>query len=61
MKVKIIEGCIACGTCYGICPEVFEENSDGFARVKNSRVSPEHELGVSDAAESCPVSVIVTE
>ncbi len=61
MKVRIIDGCIACGTCIGICPEMFEEDENGFARVKKSEVPPEHALAVSEAAETCPVSVIILE
>ena len=29
MKISIDrEGCISCGNCWTICPEVFEENPD---------------------------------
>ena len=34
MKAKIDrDGCIGCGMCTEICPEVFEMADDGLARV----------------------------
>ena len=54
--VKIIPGCISCGTCEATCPEVFEVN--GVAEVKpNADLEKNAEL-VQEAAYMCPVSVI---
>ncbi|MBQ2695978.1 MAG: ferredoxin [Clostridia bacterium] len=59
MNVTIIEGCIACGLCYGTCPDVFRQQEDGTAEVFTQ--PDEHlEAAVKEAAEGCPVSVIVT-
>ncbi|MBR5236663.1 MAG: ferredoxin [Clostridia bacterium] len=60
MKVTIIEGCIGCGLCVGACPDVFCMQDDGTARVCNAPTK-EQESVVKEAAEGCPVSVILTE
>jgi ferredoxin len=55
MRVHIVAGCIACGACESICPEVFtvhdtaEVNPDAVAGLEND---------VREAADVCPVSVI---
>lgn len=59
MKVKIIDGCISCGSCVDICPEVFGYNDEDIAEVIGSPDGQE-EL-TQEAADSCPVSVILTE
>lgn len=61
MKAKIDrDGCISCGLCTEICPEVFEFAGDGLASVINNptrdNIDKAHE-----AAESCPVQVIEIE
>ena len=58
-KVEIIEGCIACGLCTEICPEVFE--MDDLATVIQGVNYSDHEKQVIEAAESCPVEVIKYE
>jgi len=54
------DGCISCGLCVEICPEVFEFADDGLAKVAEhptrSNIHQAHE-----AAESCPVQVISVE
>lgn len=50
------EDCIACGTCEGICPEVFQVTDR--SRVKEGVDFNDYEEGIKEAAESCPVSVI---
>jgi ferredoxin len=55
------EGCIACGLCPTICPEVFRMADDGFAEVYNEDVPVEVEEQAVEAQESCPVSVILIE
>lgn len=58
MKASINrEGCIACGQCVEICPEVFAQDEDGIAYVHQD-VPAEAEEGAVTAQESCPVSVI---
>ena len=46
--------CIGCGTCEGICGEVFELGDDGKAEVKSQKEIP----CVKEAIESCPVNAI---
>lgn len=57
MELKIIEGCIGCGLCQSICPEVFELGEDGFAEII-AQPDDKNEAQAREAAESCPVSVI---
>lgn len=52
------EGCIACGLCMDICPEVFRMADDGFAEAYVDEVPEEVEDQAQEAEEGCPVSVI---
>ena len=48
------DGCIGCGMCAEICPDVFEIADDGLASV----IKEPTDLNISkahEAAESCPV------
>ena len=58
-KVWIEEGCTACGLCESICPEVFVVEDE--AKVIDGVDFSQHEDGIIDAAESCPVEVIKYE
>jgi ferredoxin len=58
MKVKIVEGCIACGACESICEEVFSVEDTVIVNEANIAGN---EDAVKEAAESCPVDVIVIE
>lgn len=60
MKAKVIEGCISCGLCVSVCPEVFKFNDENISEVFK-QPEPEQEESVREAADGCPVSVIVTE
>jgi len=61
MKVTIDrDGCISCGLCTNICPEVFYMADDGIAAVSKDIVPDDLKESVAEAAESCPVSVIHT-
>ncbi len=51
-------GCISCGICADVCPEVFQMEDDGLAGVYQPDVPPEAEAGAVEAQESCPTSVI---
>ncbi len=55
------EGCIACGLCTELCPEVFRMADDGLAEVYVDEVPEEAEDTAQEAQESCPVSVIKVE
>lgn len=58
MKVKIEDGCIACGACESICDAVFKVED---AAVVNEAAVAANEAGVKEAADSCPVGAIVIE
>jgi len=58
MKVKIEDGCIACGACESICEAVF--SIEDVAVVNESAVEANIDC-VKEAADACPVSVIVVE
>ncbi len=60
MNITIIEGCIGCGLCTSICPNVFQMTDEGIAEVYATPDSAD-EITAKEAAESCPVSVIITE
>jgi ferredoxin len=54
-------GCIGCGLCPSICPEVFQMADDGLAEVIVDTVPADAEGTAEEAQENCPVSVIIIE
>ena len=58
MKVRIEDGCIACGACESICEAVFSVED---TVVVNEANIAGNEDAVKEAAEACPVSVIIIE
>ena len=57
MNVEIDrDGCIGCGVCADICPDVFHIADDGLSEVIAKPDGAEN--AVKEAAESCPVEVI---
>ena len=58
-KVWIEEGCIACGLCEEICPEVFKVEDE--ATVIDGADYNASEEKIKEAAEDCPVEVIKYE
>ena len=58
MKVKINDGCIACGACESICDAVF--SVDEHAEVNEAAVADNIDC-VKEAADACPVGVIEVE
>ncbi len=58
MNVKIEDGCIACGACESICDAVF--TVEDVATVNQAAVADNIDC-VKEAADACPVSVIVIE
>lgn len=54
-------GCIACGMCWDICPDVFREAEDGLAEVHVDIIPEPYEESAKAASDSCPVSVITVE
>lgn len=62
MKANINrDGCIGCGLCASICPEVFRMADDGLAEVYTEPVPGDVEPQAKEAEEGCPVSVIHVE
>ncbi len=60
MKVDIDrDGCIGCGVCAQVCPDVFRIAEDGLSEIVSSPDGCEEQ--VKEAASSCPVEVIHTE
>lgn len=63
-KFAKINGCIGCGACTAICPEVFEINGDGIAENifgEDAEIAEDLETSVEEAASACPVSAITVE
>jgi ferredoxin len=58
-KVTIEDGCIACGVCETICPEVFKV--DDVAIVLKDADLSANEAKIMEAAGACPVTVIKVE
>lgn len=57
-----VEGCIGCGACTAVCPDVFDLGDDGLAySVVGEDVPAELEEDVKAAAGSCPVEAIKVE
>ena len=55
-KVWIDPGCITCGRCEFIAPEVFEVLD--VAHVKDGADVSKHAQAIKQAAQTCPVQVI---
>jgi ferredoxin len=53
--------CIASGSCVLICPEVFEQDSEGVAVVLDEQPAEHLRSAVEEAAESCPSMCIDVE
>ena len=60
MNARIEDSCTACGLCVDTCPEVFQMGDD-IAEVIVEEVPAELEDTVQQAADECPVEVIVVE
>ena len=50
-------GCIGCGLCTDICPDVFRMADDGLAEVY-AKVDASVKDTAEEARDNCPVSVI---
>ena len=56
MKSKYeIRGCIGCGVCSGIKPQIFEVDEDGMAEINYQNANDDD---VKEASEKCPVQAI---
>jgi len=56
-KVRIEPGCITCGLCEFIAPDVFEVTD--VSRVKANADIEQHKIEIEQAVRGCPVAVIV--
>ncbi len=61
MKCVVNSGCIGCGICEGICPEVFSMTDEGIAKAIETEVPVDSEDAAAEAKESCPVGAIEAE
>ncbi|MFW5903961.1 MAG: ferredoxin [Candidatus Saliniplasma sp.] len=60
------EACIACGQCYAVCPDVFQDDGSGTAELVNEFQGSEVFKGEvpddidcsRDAEDACPVDAI---
>lgn len=59
LNVWIDEGCISCGVCQDLCPEVFEVGE--IAEVLPDVDYEKYAGQIQDAADNCPVDVIKVE
>ena len=50
------DGCIGCGLCAEICPEVFRIAEDGLSTVIPDGSASDDKI--AEAANACPVNVI---
>lgn len=58
MKYVVNDGCIGCGLCVGICPEVFSMTDEGVAKAIEEEVPVESKSAAAEAKDGCPVGVI---
>ncbi|NBV40883.1 ferredoxin [bacterium] len=58
-KVFIKPGCITCGLCEFLAPQVFEVTD--VSRVRSDAVIQGNEIQIQESALECPVQVIVYE
>ena len=57
----VIDGCISCGLCTEEFPDLFTIDDGGVARAVTTLVPPEREEEACQAAQDCPVAVIITK
>lgn len=62
MKASVDQsGCISCGVCESLCPEVFRMDDSGLAEAYVDPVPESAEEAAKEARDSCPTSVISIE
>lgn len=57
VRPTIVPGCIACGSCQYIAPEVFQVTDK--SRVQTSADFEKNAELIQRAADACPVNVII--
>ncbi len=58
-KLWIDEGCISCNACEDLAPDIFEVDDD--CEVKMGVDFTDNDSLIREAAEACPVEVILFE
>lgn len=58
MKYRVNEGCIGCGLCANICPEVFSLTDEGVAKAIDAEVPADALDSAAKAMEGCPAGTI---
>ncbi len=55
MKITVDQStCVGCGLCVNICPDRFEMDEGGFAKVKGAKC----DCDLHEVASQCPVNAI---
>lgn len=52
------DGCISCGICVSICPDVFQFDANGVAESIVDSIPNNKLAEAQEARDSCPVNVI---
>jgi ferredoxin len=60
-RVWIEDGCISCGLSEGTCPQVFKLSDNTSNTVIEGADLSSYEAKIKEAAENCPVGVIMYE
>lgn len=59
MKASVDQdGCISCGLCVDLCPEVFSFNEDGVSEAIEGEIPEEALERAVESRDGCPVDVI---
>ena len=58
-NVKINPGCVSCGTCEVVCPNVFEVKE--IVEIRKNADLRANEEEIKEAAQTCPVGAIEIE
>ena len=51
-------GCIGCGLCVGLCPDIFHLNQDNKAEAVDVPIPQQQAADLQKARDDCPVHVI---
>jgi ferredoxin len=62
MRVKVDRNlCTGHGRCYTICPEVYDEDEEGYCVIPQAEVPAAHQQAARRAASNCPEFAITVE
>lgn len=62
MKLSIDrDRCVGHGRCYGLAPDLFEPDDEGFAVVLDEHPAAKHEGNVQRAFRNCPERAVIVE